>query len=61
VFFDSQFATKLGYSCIEENQLSQITEASRFVSEVVNLALMNMRPLSGDRHLPIKAVSMFQR
>jgi len=29
---------KLGYSCIEENQLSKLTEVSRFVSEVVNLA-----------------------
>jgi 2-isopropylmalate synthase len=29
---------KLGYSCIGEHQLNQLTEASRFVSEVVNLA-----------------------
>ncbi|MEA5616696.1 citramalate synthase [Cronbergia sp. UHCC 0137] len=29
---------KLGYSCIAEHQLNQLTEASRFVSEVVNLA-----------------------
>ncbi|NMG06136.1 citramalate synthase [Brasilonema sp. UFV-L1] len=29
---------KLGYKCIEENQLPQLTETSRFVSEVVNLA-----------------------
>ncbi|MBW4635605.1 MAG: citramalate synthase [Iphinoe sp. HA4291-MV1] len=29
---------KLGYKCIENNQLSQLTQTSRFVSEVVNLA-----------------------
>lgn len=29
---------KLGYRCIEENQLAQLTQASRFISEVVNLA-----------------------
>lgn len=29
---------KLGYKCLEDNQLTQITQTSRFVSEVVNLA-----------------------
>lgn len=29
---------KLGYKCLEEQQLSQLTSASRFISEVVNLA-----------------------
>ncbi|MBW4629320.1 MAG: citramalate synthase [Brasilonema octagenarum HA4186-MV1] len=29
---------KLGYTCIEDSQLSELTETSRFVSEVVNLA-----------------------
>jgi 2-isopropylmalate synthase len=29
---------KLGYKCLEDNQLTQITQASRFISEVVNLA-----------------------
>lgn len=29
---------KLGYKCLEENQLTQITKVSRFISEVVNLA-----------------------
>ncbi|NJR14418.1 MAG: citramalate synthase [Calothrix sp. CSU_2_0] len=29
---------KLGFSCIEVDQITQITETSRFVSEVVNLA-----------------------
>lgn len=29
---------KLGYSCLEDNQLTQLTQASRFISEVVNLA-----------------------
>ncbi len=29
---------KLGYKCLEEQQLTQLTSASRFISEVVNLA-----------------------
>lgn len=29
---------KLGYKCLEEQQLAQLTSASRFISEVVNLA-----------------------
>jgi 2-isopropylmalate synthase len=29
---------KLGYRCLEANQLTQLTQASRFISEVVNLA-----------------------
>lgn len=29
---------KLGYNCIQDNQLAQLTQASRFISEVVNLA-----------------------
>ena len=29
---------KLGYICLQDNQLAQVTAASRFVSEVVNLA-----------------------
>ncbi|MGB6169483.1 MAG: citramalate synthase [Geitlerinemataceae cyanobacterium] len=29
---------KLGYDCIEDSQLARLTETSRFVSEVVNLA-----------------------
>jgi len=29
---------KLGYSCIQDNQLAQLSQASRFISEVVNLA-----------------------
>ncbi len=29
---------KLGYTCLQNNQLNQLTAASRFVSEVVNLA-----------------------
>ena len=42
---------KLGYSCIGEHQLSQLTEASRFVSEVVNLA--------PDEHAPFVGLSAF--
>ncbi len=42
---------KLGYSCIAEDQLTQLTEASRFVSEVVNLA--------PDEHAPFVGRSAF--
>jgi 2-isopropylmalate synthase len=42
---------KLGYSCIGEHQLSQLTEASRFISEVVNL--------SPDEHAPFVGRSAF--
>ncbi|NDJ25296.1 citramalate synthase [Nostoc sp. B(2019)] len=42
---------KLGYSCIREDQLTQLTEASRFVSEVVNLA--------PDEHAPFVGRSAF--
>ncbi|WYM02135.1 MAG: citramalate synthase [Gloeotrichia echinulata DVL01] len=42
---------KLGYSCIAEDQLTQLTEASRFVSEVVNLA--------PDEHAPFVGLSAF--
>jgi 2-isopropylmalate synthase len=42
---------KLGYSCIGDHQLNQLTEASRFVSEVVNLA--------PDEHAPFVGRSAF--
>jgi 2-isopropylmalate synthase len=42
---------KLDYSCIGEHQLNQLTEASRFVSEVVNLA--------PDEHAPFVGRSAF--
>ncbi|HEY9617975.1 MAG TPA: citramalate synthase [Microcoleaceae cyanobacterium] len=42
---------KLGYTCIAEHQLAQLTEASRFVSEVVNLA--------PDDHAPFVGLSAF--
>ncbi|MEH2304179.1 citramalate synthase [Nostoc sp.] len=42
---------KLGYSCITEDQLTELTEASRFVSEVVNLA--------PDEHAPFVGLSAF--
>ncbi|WP_414588814.1 citramalate synthase [Scytonema sp. PCC 10023] len=42
---------KLGYKCIEDNRLSQLTETSRFVSEVVNLA--------PDEHAPFVGRSAF--
>ncbi|MEA5573819.1 citramalate synthase [Calothrix sp. UHCC 0171] len=42
---------KLGFSCIEDGQISQLTETSRFVSEVVNLA--------PDEHAPFVGRSAF--
>jgi len=42
---------KLGYSCIGEHQLNQLTEASRFISEIVNLA--------PDEHAPFVGRSAF--
>ncbi|OUL29818.1 citramalate synthase [Nostoc sp. 106C] len=42
---------KLGYSCIGEDELAQLTEASHFVSEVVNLA--------PDEHAPFVGRSAF--
>jgi 2-isopropylmalate synthase len=42
---------KLGYECIREDQLAQLTQTSRFVSEVVNLA--------PDEHAPFVGLSAF--
>lgn len=42
---------KLGYSCIRNEQLSQLSESSRFISEVVNLA--------PDDHAPFVGLSAF--
>lgn len=42
---------KLGFSCIAADQLEQLTETSRFVSEVVNLA--------PDDHAPFVGLSAF--
>lgn len=42
---------KLGYRCIDDNQLAQLTATSRFVSEVVNLA--------PDEHAPFVGRSAF--
>ena len=38
---------KLGYKCIEDDQLSQLAQTSRFVSEVVNLAPDDHAPFVG--------------
>lgn len=38
---------KLSYACISESQLAQLTETSRFVSEVVNLAPNDHAPYVG--------------
>ncbi|MGI0488361.1 citramalate synthase [Pantanalinema rosaneae CENA516] len=42
---------KLGFTCIAEHQLAQLTETSRFISEVVNLA--------PDDHAPFVGLSAF--
>ncbi|HAA30077.1 MAG TPA: citramalate synthase [Cyanobacteria bacterium UBA8553] len=38
---------KLGYKCIQDDQLVRVTEASRFISEVVNLAPDDHAPFVG--------------
>ena len=45
------FQTKLDFDCISDAQLAQLTETSRFVSEVVNLA--------PDDHAPFVGLSAF--
>ncbi|MFB2919625.1 MULTISPECIES: citramalate synthase [Aerosakkonema] len=42
---------KLGYSCIKDDQLKQLTQASRFISEIANLA--------PDEHAPFVGLSAF--
>ncbi|MBL1174047.1 citramalate synthase [Pantanalinema sp. GBBB05] len=42
---------KLGFTCIADHQLAQLTETSRFISEVVNLA--------PDDHAPFVGLSAF--
>jgi 2-isopropylmalate synthase len=43
--------TKLGFTCVTDSQLAQLTETSRFVSEVANLA--------PDDHAPFVGLSAF--
>ncbi|OQX66247.1 MAG: citramalate synthase [Desulfococcus sp. 4484_242] len=38
---------KMGYSCVPEEKIKQLTELSRFVSEVANVPPMNQRPFVG--------------
>lgn len=38
---------KMGYSCLEENQLTKLTETSRLISEIVNLAPDDHAPFIG--------------
>jgi 2-isopropylmalate synthase len=42
---------KLGYACIRDEQMAHLTEASRFISEMVNLA--------PDEHAPFVGLSAF--
>lgn len=42
---------KLNYACIEDEQLKQLTQASRFISEIANLA--------PDEHAPFVGISAF--
>jgi len=39
--------TKMGYSCLAPEKLKQLTEVSRFVSEVANVPPLNQRPFAG--------------
>ncbi|USG67041.1 citramalate synthase [Brevibacillus ruminantium] len=39
---------KLGYSCVEPEQLQQLTKLSRFVAEVCNMAMPNNQPFVGN-------------
>jgi 2-isopropylmalate synthase len=52
---------KLGYRCIQDDQLARLTQASRLISEVVNLAPMTTLPLWVALLLLTKAASMSQR
>ncbi len=38
---------KMGYSCVEEDRIKQLTDLSRFVSEVANVPPVNQRPFVG--------------
>ena len=38
---------KMGYRCVEKERLRQLTELSRFVSEVANIPPLNTRPFVG--------------
>lgn len=38
---------KMGYSCLAPEKLKQLTEVSRFVSEVANVPPLNQRPFAG--------------
>ncbi len=38
---------KMGYSCLEEEKVQQLTDLSRFVSEVANIPPLNSRPFVG--------------
>lgn len=39
---------KLGYRCVEDEQLQQLTKLSRFVAEVANMAMPNNQPFVGN-------------
>ncbi|MEJ8543837.1 citramalate synthase [Brevibacillus borstelensis] len=39
---------KLGYQCVEPEQLQQLTKLSRFVAEVANMAMPNNQPFVGN-------------
>ncbi|CAM5784327.1 MULTISPECIES: citramalate synthase [Brevibacillus] len=39
---------KMGYQCVEPEQLQQLTKLSRFVAEVANMAMPNNQPFVGN-------------
>jgi 2-isopropylmalate synthase len=52
---------KLGYRCIQDEQLAKLTQASRLISEVVNLAPDDHAPFVGRSAFAHKAASMSRR
>jgi 2-isopropylmalate synthase len=46
---------KMGYQCLEREKLRQLTELSRFVSEVANVPPLNQRPFVGKSAFAHKA------
>ncbi len=46
---------KMGYECISEEKLRNLTELSRFISDVANVPPFNQRPFTGDSAFAHKA------
>jgi 2-isopropylmalate synthase len=46
---------KMGYQCISDEKLGNLTELSRFISDVANVPPFNQRPFTGDSAFAHKA------